>query len=304
MAAQKGELFIGQGDVQRSNTGRFVSLSRALLHNRSGLIGVVLLFIIATMVAFGPMLAPYEPTAIDAELPLQSPSGAHWFGTDNFGRDMFSRVLAGARLTSGIALAAIALALILGVPAGLLSGYFGGRTDHVISAVFDVFLAFPTIFLGIAVVAVFGVGMRNVILAIAVVSAPRISRMARGEALAIRDRDYIEAAKALGAPPFRIIALHVLPNTLGVVISYVTIYLGQAVVIGAGLSFLGVGVQPPSPEWGALLSDSQRYFLTAPYLSIFPGIAITILVLAFNLAGDGLRDALDPRIRGRSGTKN
>jgi ABC-type dipeptide/oligopeptide/nickel transport system permease subunit len=272
---------------------------KRLLANRSGFIGVVLLLFIAVIVAFGPQLAPYDPNEIRADARLEPPSPEFWFGTDNYGRDLYSRILVGSRLTAGISAASIILALLVGVPVGLIAGFSGGRLDHLLSGISDVFLAFPTIFLGLAVVAVFGVGFTPVILAIAVVSIPRIARITRGEALVVREQDYVLAARTLGASLPYTVFHYVLPNSLGVLVAFTTIYLGEAVVIAAGLSFLGLGVQPPSPEWGALLSSSQRYFLTAPYLAIIPGIAISLLVLAFNLAGDGLRDLLDPRLRGR-----
>jgi len=272
---------------------------KLLVANRSGFIGVVLLVFIAMIVAFGPQLAPYDPNEIRADARLEPPSPEFWFGTDNYGRDLLSRILVGSRLTVGISASSIILALLVGVPAGLIAGFSGGRVDHIVSGISDVFLAFPTIFLGLAVVAVFGVGFVPVILAIAVVSIPRIARITRGEALVVREQDYVLAARTLGASMPYTVFRYVLPNSLGVLVAFTTIYLGEAVVIAAGLSFLGLGVQPPSPEWGALLSSSQRYFLTAPYLAILPGIAISVLVLAFNLAGDGLRDLLDPRLRGR-----
>lgn len=278
------------------------SLHRSLKHlvaNRSGFVGIILLLFNGIIVAFGPQLAPFDPNEIRADARLERPSSEFWFGTDNYGRDLYSRVLVGARLTVGISAASIILALLVGVPTGLIAGFSGGRLDHIVSGFSDIFLAFPTIFLGLAVVAVFGVGFTPVILAIAVVSVPRIARITRSEAMVVREHDFVLAARTLGASLPHILFRYVLPNSLGVLVAFTTIYLGEAVVIAAGLSFLGLGVQPPSPEWGALLSSSQRYFLTAPYLAIIPGLAISGLVLAFNLAGDGLRDLLDPRLRRR-----
>lgn len=285
-------------DRKRSDSHSLRNTLLALLRNRSGLIGSVVLVFMAILVVAGPALAPMDPNEVVHASRLETPSRDHWFGADNFGRDLLSRILVGARLTVLISVSAIVFALLIAVPAGLLGGYYGGKIDHALSAVLDIFLAFPTIFLGLAIIAIFGVGITPVIIAIAIVSMPRFARVTRGETLTTKHRDYVEVARALGAPTYRILLRHVFPNITAVLIAYTTIHLGEAVVIAAGLSFLGVGVQPPSAEWGALLSDSRRYFLSAPHLTIFPGIAISLLVLGFNLAGDGLRDVLDPRLRG------
>jgi ABC-type dipeptide/oligopeptide/nickel transport system permease subunit len=260
-----------------------------------GLMMVAALILIAVLAG---LIAPYDPIANNLQAREQPPSSYYLFGTDRFGRDVFSRVIYGSRISLLVALASVAISTLVGVPLGLAGGYFGGWVDNLIGRVMDVFFSFPALLLAIGVAAMLGPSLNNAIIAIGVVYAPWFGRVVRGPVLVERNKEYVEAARVLGAPAPRILLLHVLPNVLSPLIVQATLTFSFAILIEASLSFLGLGTQPPQPSWGAMLQESRTFLETAPWMSIFPGLAIMLAVLAFNLLGDGVRDVLDPRIRG------
>jgi ABC-type dipeptide/oligopeptide/nickel transport system permease subunit len=259
--------------------------------------GLIILATLILMAVAAPLLTAYDPVAQELGRALERPSVSHPFGTDHLGRDILSRILHGARISLFIGVMGVALGLIVGVPLGLVSGYFGGWVDIIVQRIADVMLAFPAILLALSLVAVLGVGLQNVIIAVGISVVPIFIRLARGSVLSIREQTYVEAARALGGTDLRIIRSHVLPNSLAPLIVQATLSVGITILIAAGLGFLGLGVQPPTPEWGSMLGEGRQYIFNASYMATFPGVAIAISVLAFNLVGDGLRDALDPHMR-------
>ena len=270
---------------------------KAFRRNRPAMAGLIILAALVLMAVAAPLLTAYDPVAQDLEQALERPSVAHPFGTDHLGRDIMSRILYGARISLFIGVMGVGLGLIVGVPLGLVSGYFGGWVDIIVQRIADVMLAFPAILLALSLVAVLGVGLQNVIIAVGISVVPIFMRLARGSVLSIREQTYVEAARALGGTDVRIIRSHVLPNSLAPLIVQATLSVGITILIAAGLGFLGLGVQPPTPEWGSMLGEGRQYIFNASYMATFPGLAIAISVLAFNLVGDGLRDALDPHMR-------
>lgn len=259
----------------------------------AGLLGIV---VIAAITA--PIIAPYDPIATAPRESLQGPSLEHLLGTDQLGRDVLSRIIFGSRVSIMVGVVAVGLAMVVGVPFGLISGYFGGLIDHVIMRTMDAVIAFPALVLALAIVGALGAGTFQVMVAIGISSVPLYARLTRGQVLTIREQDYVHAARALGASDLRVVARHVLPNSLSPLIVQGSLGVAFAILAEAGLSFLGVGVQPPSPTWGGMLSKALPLIERAPLLSIFPGIAIFVTVLAINTLGDALRDVLDPRLRG------
>ena len=258
--------------------------------------GLVLLLIVLAAV-FAPFIAPYDPAAPDYDNVLAGPSVAHWFGTDSYGRDLLSRVIWGARISLSVGFISVVVGGVVGVTLGLISGFFGGWTDSVIMRFCDVLLAFPGLVLAIGVVAVLGPGVSNVIWATAVFSVPVFARLVRGDTLALKRSVYVQAARSIGVSRVRQMVTHILPGTMPGVIVNVSLRLGNNILVAASLSFLGLGAQPPSPEWGAMLSDGRSYLGVADQLTLFPGLAIFVVVLAFNVLGDGLRDALNQKLR-------
>jgi len=258
----------------------------------AGALIVAGLVLIAT---FGPLLAGVGPEEMDMASRLRPPSPEHWLGTDNFGRDLWTRMAHGARLSLLIALLSVGVASVLGTWIGLTSGFFGGWVDMLLMRVVDVFLGFPVIILALALIAVLGPGPVNVVIALIAVFWTQYARVARSLALSERERDYVQAARSLGASDTRILLRHILPNSLGPMVVLATLGLGTAIIAESALSFLGFGVQPPNPSWGWTMSYGMRFLRNAPHLSIVPGFAIMLTVLGFNLLGDGLRDELDPR---------
>ncbi len=257
-------------------------------------LGAVLVGLVVAMAAAAPLIAP-DPTAQDLLGILQPPSAAHWFGTDQFGRDLFARVVFGARITLVEVVIGVGLAVAAGVPIGMACGTAGGRIDAAAMWAMDVLFAFPGIVLAILVVAVLGSGLLNLLLAIAVFSVPVYARLSRNLAMGLKQIEYVEAARALGAGRMRVVVHHILRNALGPIIVQATLTAGVVVLSAASLSFLGLGAQPPLPEWGAMMSDGRNFLGVNMYLSLFPGLGVTLTVLGFNLLGDGLRDLLDPR---------
>jgi len=260
-------------------------------------IGGVLVGVLVLAAALAPVIAPFDPVR-DADLNnyLRAPGAPFLLGTDMFGRDVFSRVIYGARVSLGVGIAVQASALAIGVTLGLLAGFFGGRVDQLIMRLTEVVFAFPGLLFAIAIMAVIGPSLYNVFLALGLVSWTSLARVVRGQVLSLKEQEYVEAARAVGASNARIIARHILPNTLAAVTVLVTLGIGGAILAEAGLSFLGLGAQPPEPSWGSMLSAGRDYLLQAPWLSVYPGLAIFLTVMGFNLLGDGIRDLLDPRM--------
>ena len=261
--------------------------------------GALLVLLLVAAARRAGLIAPYDPTEMKVADALRGPSASHLFGTDRFGRDVLSRTIHGSRIALGVALSSIALAVLAGASLGLVSGYRGGITDLVVGRVMDVLFSFPSLVLAIAIAAMLGPGLNNAVLAIAVVYIPLFSRGARGPVIAERAKDHVAAALALGAGSPRIIVKHILPNVLAPLVGQASVSLAFAILTEASLSYVGLGTQPPDPSWGTMLSEGRTYLETAPWMSIFPGLAIMLAVFAFNLLGDGLRDALDPRLRAR-----
>lgn len=243
----------------------------------------------------GPAISPYHPADQELALRLEPPSRAHVFGLDELGRDIFARVLAGARISLLVGLSVVSVSSLIGIMVGAVAGYFGGRVDDLISRIMDVLLAFPGILLAIALVAVLGPSLTNVVAALAAIGWVGYARLVRGQALKTRELDYVQAARALGAGNARILVRHVVPATLPAVVVQATLGMAGAIIAEAALSFLGLGVQPPTPSWGTMLDAGRAHLIDAPHLTIFPGTAIATLVLGFNFLGDGLRDWIDPR---------
>ena len=268
---------------------------RRFLRHRLAVFGllVVVLFLLAALLA--PWLSPADPLQTSWTAIRKPPSAAHWFGTDENGRDVLARVLYGARASMAAGVLSVSVALLIGVPIGLLAGLAGGWVDAVIARIADAMLSVPFLILAIALAAFLGPALENAMLAIAVTASPIFVRLARGMALDARATDWVEAARALGNPPWRLGLVHVLPNIVPALLVQATLSIAEAIIAEASLSFLGLGQQPPAPSWGSMLNSAQRFLTQAPWLAIFPGLAIFLVVLAFNLMGDGLRDALDPR---------
>ena len=258
-------------------------------------IGLLLLTIYAVVAVIGPLLSPYDANAQDLIGILEPPSAAHLMGTDQIGRDILSRLIVGTRFTLGAALLAVAISCAIGVTLGLVAGYIGGPVDTAITGLIDLLLTIPSLILAIAVASVIGAGMTGLVVATTAGFVPRLARLIRGRVLEIREEDFIQAAISSGTRRAKILRRHILPNALTIVIIETSLLAGQAVLVGAALGFLGLGVQPPAPEWGTMLGAGREFIEVAPHLVIAPGIAISLLVFAFNLFGDGLRDHLDPR---------
>jgi ABC-type dipeptide/oligopeptide/nickel transport system permease subunit len=271
---------------------------RRLARNPSAVAGAALVGVLVLAALFAPLLTPYDPTQQALLSVLQSPSGEHLLGTDQLGRDLLARLLYGGRLTLFIGVFAVAVGMVVGVPLGVLAGYYRGWVDMLIMRVMDLMLSFTSFLLAMALVALLGVGLTNVIIAVGIATIPRFARLVRASVLTIREISYVEASHALGARDGRILSRHVMPNAVAPVIVQATLSMGSTVLTAAGLGFLGLGVQPPTPEWGAMLGEGRNYIFTSPYVTTFPGLAIFVAVLGFNLLGDGLRDALDPQLRG------
>jgi len=271
---------------------------RGLVRNRSAVVGLAMVLVLAIVGLLAPVISPYDPVRPVMRERLTPPTSQHWFGQDEMGRDILSRIIHGARISLTIGVVSVGVGMALGVPWGLLSGFFGGKLDLISQRLLDVLLAFPPIILVILVVTVLGPGLWNAMIVIGITSAPGYSRVVRGSTLALRDTEYVQAAQALGASNTRVILRHVFPNVMGPVVVLGTLYTATAILTAAGLGFLGLGAQAPTPEWGAMLSRGREYLRVAPHVSVFPGLAIFFSVLGFNLLGDGLRDAIDPRMRG------
>jgi peptide/nickel transport system permease protein len=277
---------------QRLRRNRLV---RYLIFNPLNLCGLLIVLAVILLAFIGPLITPYSPTVPDYSSMLSGPSRAHVFGTDFIGDDIFSRVLAGARLSIGTAAAVLAIAVVVGLTLGAISGFAGGWVDEIIMRITDMFLAFPALILALAIAATLGPGLGSVVIALAVGFWPWYTRLLRGQVLSLKQREYVEAARALGVSNVGIMWRHILPNALSPIVIEMSLDMGYAVLDIAALSFIGIGAQPPSPEWGAMIVAGRDYLRTAWWTCAFPGIVLTLAVLGFNLVGDGLRDVLDPR---------
>jgi len=281
----------------RAPSGYYTDAWRRLRRNRTAMIGLAVLGAFAVLAAGAPLLNLPDPLTQDLGARMLSPSRLHWLGTDDLGRDLLSRIIYGGRVSLTVGIVSVGIALAVGTVLGLLGGYYGGWAESVTMRVMDVMLAFPATLLAIFIVGIRGPGLNNAMLAIGVINIPIFARIVRGSVLRARQEDYVEAARALGSSHVRIIGRHILPNSLAPVIVQTTLGVGSAVLEAAGLSFLGLGAQAPTPEWGAMLTNTREYLRDAPWAATFPGIAILLTVVGCNLLGDGLRDALDPRLR-------
>lgn len=283
-----------------ANKQKSRSLFGRLARNRAALIGMILTAIVVFAAIFADFLAPYDPLTLSLMERLSPPSATHWMGTDHLGRDVLSRVIYGARISIQIGVVSIALGTLFGLIVGAVAGYVGGRVDSILMSLMDAIYSFPAILLALALVAAIGPGMFTVMTAIAIVRIPIFARTVRSSVLAEREKEYVIAAHALGIKPLRILFRHILPNTATPLIVVTTTYFASAIVVEASLSFLGLGVPPPDASWGVMLNDGRKYMEDYPFVVFFPGLAISLAVLGFNLFGDGLRDVLDPRRRGVS----
>jgi peptide/nickel transport system permease protein len=270
---------------------------RRLFKRKGAVIGLVVVATFILLALFAPFVAPYDPIATSWTLVRKAPSAQHWFGTDDLGRDILSRVMYGARASLLAGAISVGIALSIGVPLGLLSGYRGGFIDALISRITDAMLACPFLILAIALAAFLGPSLSDAMIAIGISATPIFIRLTRGQVLSVKVEDYVEAARAMGNPRWRIALFHILPNILPALLVQATLSIAAAIIAEAALSFLGLGQQPPAPSWGSMLNAAQRFLTNAPWMAIWPGLAIFLVVLSLNLVGDGLRDALDPRAR-------
>jgi peptide/nickel transport system permease protein len=275
----------------------FLSGVRALLRHRAGMAGLIIVLTMALIALLSPVLAPFDPLEMNAADRFHSPSAPYYLGTDEFGRDILSRILLGSRLAFNVGLVSIGISTIAGVTIGLVAGYEEGKFDAVMMRILDALLAFPAILLAIVILSVLGPGSLNAILAIAIVTTPAFARLTRANVLTQKHRDYVEASRSLGAGPVRIIFWHILPNSVSTILVQITVSIAGAILLESALSFLGLGTPLPAPSWGSMLSIGRGYLYLAPWYGIFPGLAIMMLVLGFYLLGDGLRDVFDPRRR-------
>lgn len=274
---------------------------RRFRHHPPALVGLAIILTFVLLAVFAPLISPYDPVAQNLSSAVQSPSAEHWFGTDQLGRDIATRLMYGTRISLLIGVLAVAIGLVIGVPLGMIAGYYGGWADLAISRAADMMFAFTSILLALTLVAVLGVSLQNVIIAVGISVVPVIIRLVRSSVLSLREEPYVEAARALGASDLRIITRHVFRNALTPVLVHGTLSIGVSILLAAGLGFLGLGVQSPTPEWGTMLGEGRQFIFNAPHMTTFPGLTIFLAILAFNLLGDGLRDALDPRMRTTGG---
>ncbi len=268
---------------------------KKFLRNKAAVIGATVVILFLLMAIFAPLISPFDPAQTNFRLVRKPPDGLHWFGTDEIGRDILARVIYGARASLLAGCISVAVAMALGIPLGLVSGYLGGWWDMVISRCTDALLSIPFLILAIALAAFLGPSLTNAMLAIGIAATPFIIRLTRGQTLAVKTEDYVEGARSVGVPRIRIALRYILPNITAPILVQSTLIIAQAIIAEASLSFLGLGQQPPAPSWGSMLNVAKNYMEQAPWMAIWPGLAIFLAVLGFNLTGDGLRDALDPR---------
>jgi len=275
------------------------SILSLLVRKKSALLGLLLFLLVIFAAVFAPLIAPYDPLKISVRDRLQRPSRMHWLGTDELGRDVLSRIIYGARVSVSVGVVAISIALVVGVPLGMVTGFYGGTLDSLVMRIMDALAAFPAILLALAILSAMGPGIRNAMIAIGIVYLPAFSRVVRGSVLSVKEKEYVEASRACGATDFRLMFKVILPNCLSPVLVHASLGFANAIIIEAALSFLGLGAQPPTPSWGAMLDQGRIFMTQTVWYSISSGMAIFLSVLGLNLVGDGLRDVLDPRLRGR-----
>lgn len=282
---------------EKKSRSQFMTVLKNLSRNRMAILGLIILLLLLIMGIFADFIAPYDYAKQDLANAFQHPGAQHFFGTDEFGRDIFSRIIYGARTSLLVGFVSVGIAVIVGGALGAVAGYYGKRVDNVIMRLMDILLAIPQTLLAIAIVAALGTGLVNLMIAVGISTVPTYARIVRASVLTIREEEYIEAAKASGTPNTKIIIKHILPNCVAPVIVQVTLGMAGAILTAAGMSFIGLGIQPPNAEWGNMLSTGRDYIRGYSYMTMFPGLAIVITVLSLNLLGDGLRDALDPKLR-------
>ena len=294
MAEQQLEVETNQMNIEKPES-KIKQMWDTLTQNKAAVVGMVVIIFLIFLAIFGKWLMPYDPNYGEMAINKQPPSATHWFGTDEQGRDIFSRIIDGTRVSLSVGLQAVSFALILGTIFGAIAGYKGGKIDTIIMRLMDIMMSIPDILLAITLMAALGRGIDKAVIAIGLVTIPEYARIVRGSIMSIKDSEYVQAAKVIGNNDFTIIFKHILPNVLSPIIVRATLGISSAILNTAALGFLGLGVQPPYAEWGDMLGRARSFIFEAPYMLIFPGIAITITVLAFNLLGDGLRDAFDPK---------
>jgi len=299
---EEGEVSIGLAEdffmeKKYTRTSLYRDAWKRLKRNKLAMFGLAIVTLLILVAIFAPFIAPYNPIDRVKEDSLLGPSGRYFFGTDLLGRDIFSRVIYGSRISLEVGIVAVGISVLIGLALGALSGYFGNMPDTVIMRIADIFFAFPYILGAIAIMTVLGPGIINIFIAIGLLGWASFARIFRGSILSIKNKEYIDAARALGASNYRIITKHIFPNAFAPIIVYATMNVGTAIIVEAALSFLGIGVQPPTPAWGKMLSESLDYIDIAPWMMVFPGVAILLTVLGFVLLGDGLRDAFDPKLK-------
>jgi peptide/nickel transport system permease protein len=291
-AALQAPITVKPGGRLDSPAGRAL---QNLFERPSAVIGLVIIIVFIGLAVFAPLVAPYDPIATSWSMVRKPPSAAHWFGTDELGRDILSRIIFGTRASLSAGVISVSLAVAIGVPLGLLAGYCGGFIDALISRITDAMLACPGLILAIALAAFLGPSLGNAMIAIGITATPIFVRLTRGQTINVKVENYIEAAEAIGNSSLRIALRHVLPNVVPVLLVQITLSIAAAIISEAALSFLGLGQQPPAPSWGSMLNSAQRFLVSAPWMAFWPGLSIFLIVMSFNLLGDGLRDALDPR---------
>ncbi len=283
--------------IKKKKSGPWREVWRRLNKNKAAMFGLLIMFILILMAILAPYIAPYGYDDQDLLARFQTPNRTHIMGTDNLGRDIFSRVIYGARISLMVGLIAVGIAMIIGGLLGAVAGFYGGKLDNVIMRLIDILLAIPSILLAISIVAALGPELKNVMIAVGVGSIPSYARIVRASVLSLREQEFIEAARAVGASDTRLIIKHIIPNSLAPIIVQSTIGVAGAILSAAGLGFIGLGIQPPQAEWGAMLNSGRHYIRDYPHMTFFPGLSIMITIFALNLLGDGLRDALDPRLK-------
>ncbi len=266
--------------------------------NKTSVVGLAMAAVIVSLALLAPWIAPYDPIDQNVKLQYAAPSRVHLCGTDGYGRDEFSRILWGSRVSLTVGIASVLFSMVCGIPIGVLGGYKGGKMDAVVSRFNDVFMSFPIVIFGLLILAIMGPGLVKIIIAIGVALTPRIARLARGSTLSLKEMPYIEAARAVGQSDTKIIVLHIMPNIFGEILVMGTLWIATAIIVEASLSFIGLGVRPPTPSWGSMIRAGLDQLTNAPWLSMFPGLAIFLTVFSFNLIADGLRDIADPKLRG------
>jgi peptide/nickel transport system permease protein len=272
-----------------------------IVENRAMLAGCLIIFLFVFTAIFTSWLSPFDPFAQSIRQRLRPPGDPYWLGTDGYGRDILSRIIWGSRISLTVGVVAVAIGATLGILVGLVAGCFGGAVDNLLMRIIDILLVLPTILLSLVIVAMLGAGVFNLMIAVGIANAPRFARVIRAEVLAVKQMVFVNAASALGASSIRLMARHILPNILASILVLSTLRIAQAITTEASLSFLGLGVPPPTPTWGSMIADGRIYLRTSPWVAIIPGIMIMLIVMAFNLFGDGLRDLLDPKLRGSKG---